>query len=99
VPLLKNQFRIKITGLLDKYDGVVKSLGVLRERERAMRESKPPAENARVVVSAMAYAGVSMTSGETRLDLKENVKGPISFRRLDHEKEWVMEPVSGVRVN
>lgn len=95
VPLLKNQFRIKITGLLDKYDGVVKSLSVLREKERVMRESKPPAEDARVVVSGVIHAGVSMTSGETRLDLKESVKGPISFRRLEHEREWVMEHPNG----
>lgn len=91
VPLLKKEFRLKISSLLEKYDGVVNSLTKLRDQERQMRESKPTQSDAVITVSGVVHAGVSLTSGEVRLDIKEEMKGPISFRRPDHQSEWVIE--------
>jgi len=91
VPLLKKEFKLKISSLLDKYDSVVNSLTKLRDQERQMRESKPTQSDAVITVSGVAHAGVSLTSGEVRLDIKEEMKGPISFRRPDHQSEWIIE--------
>ncbi len=90
VPLLKNQFRAKIASLLDKYDGVVQSLNRLREQEKAMRESKPVFQEARVSASGHIHAGVVLNSGDAHLELKEEVAGPISYRKSE-QGEWVPE--------
>jgi uncharacterized protein (DUF342 family) len=97
VPLLKKEFRVKISGLLEKYDGVVKSLEHLRNKEREMRESKPVQSDARVSVSGIVHAGIVLTSGDVRLEVKEDIKGPISFRRPDQQSEWVMEKFQSVK--
>jgi len=97
VPLLKKEFRVKITGLLEKYDGVVSSLERLRQQERKMRESKQAQTDARIVVSGVAYAGTVFTLGEARLELKDNVQGPVSFRCPDRNSEWIVEKVQGVK--
>ena len=97
VPLLKKEFRIKISSLLDKYDDVVNSLTKLREQERQMRESKPTQSGALISVSGCVYAGVSLTSGDVRLDIKEDMQGPVSFRRPDHQSEWVVESFQSVK--
>jgi uncharacterized protein (DUF342 family) len=89
VPLLKTQFRQKITALLDRYDGVVKSLDRLREQERTMRESKPVQEGVRVSILKQAHAGVVLLSNDARLELKESVPGPVSYRRSETSAEWV----------
>ena len=94
VPLLKNQFRVKIAGLIDRYDGVVTSLNSLREKEREMRESRPIPEDACIRVSKQANSGVTLTSGEARLELKESIKGPVIFRRSAREPEWIIEEAS-----
>lgn len=90
VPLLKNQFRAKISALLDKYDGVVQSLNRLREQEREMRESKPVFQEARVSISEHMHAGVVLGSGDVRLELKEGVEGPISYRKSE-KGEWMLD--------
>jgi uncharacterized protein (DUF342 family) len=97
VPLLKREFRVKISGLLQKYDGVVESLSRLRQQEREMRESKPVQSDARISVSGTLHAGVVLTSGDIRLEIKEDIAGPISFRRPDHQSEWVMEKFQSVK--
>jgi hypothetical protein len=88
VPLLRTPFRLKMTSLLDRYDGVVASLGKLHERERAMRESKPILEEARVNVRQQIHAGVVLMSNDLRLELKESFDGPMSFRRSAGVGEW-----------
>jgi uncharacterized protein (DUF342 family) len=93
VPLLKKEFRVKIAGLLQKYDSVVTSLGQLRQKEREMRESKPVKSDARIIASAVVHPGVVLTSGESRFEIKEEIKGPISLRRPDHQSEWVIESI------
>jgi uncharacterized protein (DUF342 family) len=97
VPLLKREFRVKISGLLEKYDGVVNSLSRLREQERQMRESKPVQTDARISVSGEVHAGVVLTCGERRLEIKETMKGPISFRCPEHQAEWQIEKFQSVK--
>ena len=89
VPLLKNQFRVKIAALLDKYDGVSQSLGKLRDQEKSMRESKPIPQDARISVSKLLHAGVVLLSGDARLEVRESIEGPLSFARSEQTKEWV----------
>jgi hypothetical protein len=88
VPLLKSQFKAKITSLLDKYDGVSQSLGRLREQEKLMRESKPVPQDARVGISRTVHAGVVLCSGDVRLEIKESLDGPLSFHRVEQKGEW-----------
>jgi uncharacterized protein (DUF342 family) len=97
VPLLKKEFRVKISGLLEKYDSVVQSLERLRNKEREMRESKPIQTDARVSVSGIVHAGVVLTSSDVRFEIKEDIKGPISFRRPDQQAEWIMEKFQSVK--
>lgn len=97
VPLLKNQFRAKMTALLDKYDEVSQSLGKLREKERAMRESKPAVDDARVNVVSQACAGVELGAGEIRLSFLEGVTGPVTYRRESQRGEWVMEKFESLK--
>lgn len=97
VPLLKKEFRIKLSGLLDKYDAVVQSLKLLRNKEREMHESKPVQTDARVSVSGMVHAGVVLTSGDAKFEVKEAIKGPISFRRPDQQSEWVIEKFQSIK--
>lgn len=97
VPLLKKEFRVKIAGLLDKYDGVVASLSRLREQEREMRESKPVQSDARISISGEVHAGVVLTCGERRLEIKETIKGPISFSCPEHQSEWKTEKFQSVK--
>jgi uncharacterized protein (DUF342 family) len=97
VPLLKKEFRVKISGLLEKYDAVVRSLEHLKNKEREMRESKPVQTDARVSVSGIVHAGVVLTSGDVRFEVKEDIKGPISFRRPDQQAEWVMEKFQNIK--
>lgn len=97
VPLLKREFRVKISVLLQKYDGVVESLSRLREQERQMREAKPVQSDARISVSGIVHAGVVLASGDVRLEIKEDIAGPISFRRPDHQAQWVMEKFQSVK--
>jgi uncharacterized protein (DUF342 family) len=89
VPLLKTQFRQKITSLLERYDGVVKSLSKLREQERSMRESKPLQEGARISVREHLHAGVVLMSTASRIEIQESVEGPLSYRRADQSSEWI----------
>jgi uncharacterized protein (DUF342 family) len=91
VPLLKNQFRVKIKSLLDKYDGVVQSLSKLCEQERLMRESKPVQGGARISASGWIHAGVVLTSNDARLELKESVEGPVSYRLTEKAGDWVLD--------
>jgi uncharacterized protein (DUF342 family) len=97
VPLLKKEFRLKISGLLQKYDGVVQSLQQLRERERQMREAKPVQSDARVSVSGVVHAGVVLTAGDARLEIKEDLKGPVSFRRPEPQSDLVIEKFQSVK--
>lgn len=97
VPLLKREFRLKISALLQKYDEVVESLSLLRQQERAMREAKPVQSDARISISGTVHAGVVLASGDVRLELKEDITGPISFRRPDHQAQWVMEKFQSVK--
>jgi uncharacterized protein (DUF342 family) len=89
VPLLNSQFRAKISALLDRYDQVDTSLASLRDQERRMRESKHVPQDARISASTAIHAGVVLSSGEARLELKESLEGPLSFHRLDQHGEWL----------
>jgi uncharacterized protein (DUF342 family) len=97
VPLLKKEFRVKISGLLQKYDSVVQSLDQLRQKERQMREAKPVQSDARVSVSGVVHAGVVLTSGEVRFEIKEDMKGPVSFRRPDQQSDWGIEKFQSLK--
>ena len=91
VPLLRAQFKEKMTALLDKYDQVEKSLERLQDLERKMREGKPLETNARVNVKEEIKAGVSLKSGEAVHAFKDPVRGPICFKPTDDRKEWKQE--------
>jgi uncharacterized protein (DUF342 family) len=91
VPLLNSQFRAKISALLDRYDQVDRSLGGLRDQERKMRESKQVPQDARISASTTINAGVVLTSGEAKYELKEPLEGPLSFHRLDQHGEWLKD--------
>lgn len=91
VPLLNNQFRAKISGLLERYDQVALSLEKLRIQERQMRESRPIPPEARISVSTMIYAGTILSSSDTRLEIKESIEGPVSFHRVNQQGEWVKD--------
>ncbi len=97
VPLLKKEFRLKLSGLLEKYDAVVQSLNLLRNKEREMHESKPVQSDARVSVSGIVHAGVVLTSGGVKFEVKEDIRGPISFRRPDQQSEWVIEKFQNIK--
>lgn len=97
VPLLNNQFRAKISALLDRYDQVDRSLATLRDQERKMRESKQVPQDARVSVSTAIHAGVILCSGEARLELKESLEGPLSFHRVDQHGEWIRDRFQGIK--
>lgn len=91
VPLLRNQFKEKMVALLDKHDQVTKSLEHLKGLEKKMREGKPLESNARVNVREMANAGTVLTSGETILELKDSVAGPVCYKPSDDRSEWRQE--------
>lgn len=91
VPLLKNQFRARIAALLEKYDGVSNSLEKLREREKAMRESKEIKDDARVNVVTRMFAGVELASAGVEMSVKETVAGPVSYRRPVLQSEWIID--------
>lgn len=97
VPLLKKEFRVKISALLEKYDAVVASLSRLRQQEREMRESKSIQTDARISVSGVIHAGVILRSGDVQLEVKETLRGPISFCRSPHQSEWVPEKFQSVQ--
>jgi uncharacterized protein (DUF342 family) len=97
VPLLNNQFRAKISALLDRYDQVSKSLDTLREQEKKMRESKQVPQDARISASTAIHAGVVLSSGDARLELKESVEGPVSFHRIDQRGEWLKDRFQSIK--
>jgi uncharacterized protein (DUF342 family) len=92
VPLLRNQFREKMTALLDKYDQVQKSLERLQGIEKKMREGKPLESNARINVLEKVFAGAVFKTGEAFVEHKDPVQGPVSFKPSDDRKEWITVP-------
>ncbi len=97
VPLLKNPFRAKMSGLLAKYDSVAQSLEKLREQERTMRESGPVQEDSRVNIVGEAFPGAEFAAGEVRLTLKERVVGPVTYRKPAQQGEWIIEKFQGMK--
>ena len=97
VPLLKNQFRVKIAALLSKYDEVSQSLERLRDKERGMREAKPVEGDARVSVIGHVYAGAELGAVDARLPILESVAGPVSYRRSGAQGEWNSEPFQTIK--
>jgi uncharacterized protein (DUF342 family) len=91
VPLLKREFRVKLTGLLEKYDAVKLSLGKLEERERGMRELKSERAEAWISVSGCVHQGVVLTSGDLRYEVKEDIRGPVTFRRPVGHTDWLLD--------
>lgn len=91
VPLLKRDFRVKLTGLLEKYDAVKLSLGKLEEREKEMREVKGECADAWISVSGCVHQGVVLTSGDLRYEVKEDIRGPVTFRRPVGHTDWLLD--------
>lgn len=88
VPLLAPKFKMKITELLNKYDGVQASLTKLQDALNRMRESKPMEESSRINVLGMVHAGVVLNSTAAMLEFHENRKGPVSFKPPAVEGDW-----------
>lgn len=97
VPLLRNQFRVKITALLEKYDEVSRSLEKLREKEKEMRDSKPSGDDSRVNAMSRIYAGVELGAGDARYTFLEAVNGPVSYRREGQHGEWIMDKFQAIK--
>jgi hypothetical protein len=97
VPLLRNQFRVKISALLDKYDEVSRSLEKLRESEKAMRDAKPSGDDARVNAMSRIYAGVELGAGDARYTFLESINGPVSYRREGQHGEWIMDKFQAIK--
>jgi uncharacterized protein (DUF342 family) len=92
VPLLAAKFKMKITELLNKYDGVQASLGKLQESLKQMRESKPMEESSRINILGMAYAGVVLNATAAKFEFHENKQGPLSFKPQQAGGEWLEVP-------
>lgn len=91
VPLLRDQFKEKMMALLDKHDQVQKSLEHLRGLEKKMREGKPLESNARVNVREVLHAGTVFTTGETNLEFKDSLPGPVSYKPSEDRRDWTQE--------
>ena len=92
VPLLAAKFKMKITELLNKYDGVQESLAKLQESLKQMRESKPMEESSRINILGVAYSGVVLNTTGAKLEFHEDKQGPLSFKPQPGGAEWT--PVS-----
>lgn len=90
VPLLAAKFKMKISELLNKYDGVQASLVKLQDAMKRMRESKPMEESSRVNVLGIAHAGVVLNTSTATLELHEDRKGPVSFKPPAAEGDWAI---------
>ena len=88
VPLLAAKFKIKITELLNKYDGVQASLTKLQDAIKRMREAKPMEESSRINSLGVVYAGVVLNTSTATLEFHEDRKGPVSFKPPAGEGEW-----------
>ena len=89
VPLLAPKFKMKITELLNRYDGVQASLAKLQDALKRMREAKPMEESSRINVLGIVHAGVVLDTTAAMLELHEDRKGPVSFKPPAIEGEWV----------
>ena len=88
VPLLAAKFKVKITELLNKYDGVQASLTKLHDALKRMREAKPMEESSRINVLGIVYAGVVLNTTSAKIEFHEDRKGPVSFKPPAGEGEW-----------
>ena len=88
VPLLAAKFKMKITELLNKYDGVQASLGKLQDAMKQMREAKPMEEGSRINVLGMVYTGVVVNTTSAKFEFFEDKKGPLSLKPPVAEGEW-----------
>lgn len=91
VPLLNPKFKMKMTELINKYDGVAASLQKLQDAMKKIREAKPIEGNSRVNVLGMVHAGVVLNTTVASHQVKESQKGPISFRPMGEGSEWIVE--------
>ena len=91
VPLLNNQFKIKITALLDKYDQVQKSLQVLHNSEKKLRDAKPIESSASVNVLETMYSGAVLKTGSSAFEIKDTLAGPLSFKPTEDRSSWSTE--------
>jgi len=92
VPLLAAKFKMKITELLNKYDGVQASLTKLQESLKRMRESKPMEETSRINILGSMYSGVVFNTTAAKLEIHEDKQGPLSFKPQSAGGEWVSVP-------
>lgn len=90
VPLLAPKFKMKISELLNKYDGVQASMAKLKDALKRMRESKPMEESSRINVIGMMFSGVVLNTATATLTVQEDTKGPISFKPPAVEGEWTI---------
>jgi uncharacterized protein (DUF342 family) len=88
VPLLAAKFKMKITELLNKYDGVQASLTKLQDSIKRMRESKPMEESSRINILGMAYSGLVLNTTAAKFEFKEDKQGPLSFKPEPGGGEW-----------
>lgn len=89
VPLLAAKFKMKITELLNKYDGVQASLTKLQDSIKRMRESKPMEDSSRINILGIACSGVVLNTTAAKFEFKEDKQGPLSFKPEPGGGEWV----------
>jgi hypothetical protein len=92
VPLLAAKFKMKITELLNKYDGVQASLIKLQDALNRMREAKPMEESSRINVTGTVYGGVVLNTTMAKLEFHEDKQGPVSFKPQPAGGEWASVP-------
>lgn len=88
VPLLAPKFKIKITELINKYDGVQASYAKLQAAIKKMHESKPMEESSRINILGVVHAGVGFHATDASLEFHESQKGPLSFKPLVAQEAW-----------
>lgn len=92
VPLLAAKFKMKMTELLNKYDGVRASLAKLQEALKGMRDAKPMEESSRINILGLVYSGVVLNTTAAKLEFHEEKKGPLSFKPQPAGSEWASVP-------
>jgi uncharacterized protein (DUF342 family) len=91
VPLLAPKFKMKLTELINRYDGVQASLTKLNDAMKRMREAKVPGDDSKVNVTGMVYGGVVLSTTFATKKFQDAEKGPLTFRPESVGGEWVSQ--------
>ena len=74
-----------------KYDQVQKSLQVLHNSEKKLRDAKPIESSASVNVLETMYSGAVLKTGSSAFEIKDTLAGPLSFKPTEDRSSWSTE--------